>query len=177
MTRRKATLARIVLAAAAAASVATSQIPKEWQLLADAPTVTAVIDDANPRFTLGLHAELRDWGAGLVDGGLLIAHVTLHARTTGTSLATGRLVLEPSAQPTGYALAPGETRTFDIDQPVFASCTTSPCFADATLRIERDFQQDDPPIDITIVPSVDASGPGRDPNPGTLRLTTAVAVP
>jgi hypothetical protein len=176
MTRLHATLARIVLATAAAASVATSKVPRDWQLTAGAPRVTAVVEDATPRLVTGFHAELGGWGPAGVDGGLLSVRVTLRARTTGPGTATGRLVLEARTYPgetLGYALVRGETRTFDLDLPVFDRCLADPCSADATLTIERDFQLDDPALDITIESTVDANGAGDQPLDASLQLGTA----
>lgn len=180
MTRLHATLARLVLVTAAAASIATSKVPRDWQLVAGAPRVTAVLDDATPRLVTGIHGELRGSGLAAVDGGLLSARVTLRARTTGPGTATGRLVLDAGSRPgetIGYALARGETRTFDLDLPVFDSCRADPCFADATLTIERDFQLDDPALDVTIDATIDANGAGDQPIDARLDLGAAVQLP
>jgi hypothetical protein len=173
MTRRHHVIARIVLAAAAIASAATSPIARDWQLTADAPAFAAAVDDATPHLDRSFRAELRGFGGQHVDGGLLTAHVVLRARPTGAGTATGRLVLQSTGRPpetVGYALARGETQTFDLDLAVFGDCTADPCLADAALAIERDFQLDDPAIDTTVSGSIDATGVGDQPLAATLRL-------
>jgi hypothetical protein len=168
-------LARIVFAAGAFASIATTQVLDQWRLDAGEDLVPQVLDDTTSRNVRSLTATLTSSDPLPFVSGNVAVHLQLRARdVTGVNAAQLELELV-SMQGAGsdrrpVLVTPGGVTTVDLSVPALDHCAgTVACTERFELRLRRESVPEDPIIEITGTIELQAFGDDAStPPPGAV---------
>jgi len=168
-------LPRIVLAVAALASIATSQVLNEWFLDQRATVDPLALDDVDPLGTLAIQGVLRSQQSLLVLDGSMNVRLELRARdVTGVRAAEVVAVLTSDARSFDthrevVSIPPGGIATVNLFLPAWRDCASELCTENYTVTLRRTALADDPIIDVTGTATIEVHGDdGEVPPPGTL---------
>jgi hypothetical protein len=167
-------LPRLVLAAAAVASVATSRVAPTWSVDQRGPFDPITIDDQSPERTFLIRAALRSDLPLRSVFGLTRVHLELRARDVTGVRPAGVTVELKHREPFSFGdrqeviIAPGGTVAVELTMGAWSECAADLCVEDYLLTFKRTDLLDDPIIDITGEIVIDAeSEDGDSPPPGT----------
>jgi hypothetical protein len=131
---------RITLAVAAAASVATSQLPQGWWVSGSAPLDQIDLDGEHTKAVYAIHIEVTGTGPYTDLAGDLTPH--LSARATGllTTQAvlrvTMRSITNPGVETVEDRMLPDSSGASWTELPAWTHCATPPCVEDLELTVE-----------------------------------------
>lgn len=135
-----ATWQRITIAIAAAASIATSQLPENWNVIRSVSVDRVVLDRQQPRAVYAIHAEVAGPGPYTDLGAYVTTYITPRATGTFTSVdvlrVTLRSITNPGVESVEERVLP-ETSGYPWgDIAAFTHCATPPCAEDLELIVE-----------------------------------------
>lgn len=165
-------LPRLVLAAAAVASVATSTIAPTWSVDRRGSFEPFAIDDQTPERGFLIRATLQSDQALQSVFGLARVHLELRARDV-TGVRPAGITVELSHGELSFPdrqeviIAPGGTVAVDLSTGAWSSCAAARCAESFTLTLKRMDLADDPIVDVTGEIVIDVEGEAADTPPGT----------
>jgi hypothetical protein len=131
---------RITIAIAAAASVATSQLPEQWNVLRSVSVDRVVLDRAAPKAVYAIHAEVTGPGPYTDLGAYVTTYINPRATGTFTSLdvlrVTLRSITNPGVESVEERVLPESSGYPWGDIAAFTHCATPPCGEDFELVVE-----------------------------------------
>ena len=173
-------LQRVTLAVAAAASIATTQLPQEWHADASAVLDTVVFDTTRTTARYAIHAEITGTGKYTDLDGTLTA--TINATTSGTfdSQSQLRLTLRSTTNPDVAMVSEVTLPNIDprvaAELPAWTHCMTPPCAEDFELTVEL-IGTGAPPLNITGNVGTSSVGSDNKLEPTTQATITASPLP
>jgi hypothetical protein len=131
---------RLTLAVAAAASVATSQLPEGWNATAVTTLEPTTIEQGHRQAVYAIHTEVSGPGPYTDLGGYVTVY--LHVRASGvfgpepTLRVTLRSLTNPDVASVEQRVLPNTSSEAWGDLEVFGHCATPPCTEDLELVID-----------------------------------------
>jgi hypothetical protein len=166
-------LPRIVLAAAAAATIATSPATNPWFLGAGESLEPFALDDVEPTRVLAIEAVVGtgEQAAFGTDGGVRVT-LELSARdVTGVRPAEVEVELRSEDRAAErdrqiVTVVPGGRTSVALELPAWLECEARTCTEDFTVTLRRVPAEEDPIVDVTGLVRVDfsAEGPAEPPD-------------
>jgi hypothetical protein len=166
---------RIAIAVAAAASVATSQLPEGWNVSGGGTFEATLLDAQHTQVKYAIHAEVSGPGPYTDLAGLITATVRAQQLGMFDNAIQLRITLRSTTNPeveAGIAELTLPNITPELGANLFAwtHCTTPPCAEDFEVIVET-IGTGAPALDLTGGVRVDANGENYD-----LEATTQVTV-
>lgn len=175
-----ATWQRITIAIAAAASIATSQLPEQWNVLRSASVDPVVLARQQPKAVYAIHAEVTGPGPYTDLGAYVTPYITPRATGTFTTLdvlrVTLRSITNPGVESVEERVLPESSGYPWGDIAAFTHCATPPCAEDLELIIEL-VGGDGLAVDITGNVEISVRGDDYDLERTTQVTFTASRVP
>jgi hypothetical protein len=145
----------VLIAAGAAASIATSKVDNGWGTSTQADITASAIDNQTTSVKYLVHAELQGPGPYVALDGTLTAFVYVKQRTVPTGVAAATIELRslthPDIAPVTIDVGLDSPDVHEVEIPAWLLCSGDPCAEDYELEIRR---RD--PIDT--LPTTDISG-------------------
>jgi hypothetical protein len=166
----------VLIAAGAAASIATSKIEQGWGTSEQVDVTASVIDNQTVSVTYLVHAELRGPGPYITLGGTLGAYVYVKQRTVPTGVAAATIELRslthPDVTPVTIDVGLDSPDIHYVEIPAWLACDGDPCAEDFELQIRRRDPADTlPTTDISgwvLSIADDSQAKQNTPPPGTV---------
>ena len=172
---------RTILAVAAAASIATSQVPNTWHSSAEAPTEAAQLDTQRPKVVYAIHTEVAGPGPYENLFGDLSATITANTTARIDGELRFRVTLQSTTNPlqlvTDEVGLPQASQAFP-DLPAWTHCSLPPCAEDFELTIELlGSTATTGPIDFSGLVQINSTGDNSDRERSTQTTITVTRLP
>ena len=170
---------RMAIAVAAAASIATSQLPEGWSVVGSAMLDASLLDAQRAQVKYAIHAEVTGPGPYTDLSGFITVRVKAQQLGMFDNAISLRLTLRST---TNVELAPAIeeltlpniTPELGTDMLAWSHCATPPCVEDFELTVET-IGSGAPALDVTGDVNIDASGQNNDVE-GTTQITVRTSL-